>query len=259
MTEPRCLNATPFVLTNALEMLSIPVVLLHGQDNIECVEQWITKNPVLFQANKEGRFVHHVDNHITAKSVIHHHYFNYWLSVMFTNISFWESLRVYGDTVLTIQTDTLICSNRTPNWNVNYIGGISHGRPKDKWDVNDTNTFHLNGGLSIRRLDWMVSCLMNYSGGKDAEDAVFNTCNLGDVKVGDAMEFASDSGHTMCFDWRGSRVCPWGVHKPWSLGVGRGPTIRELVAYCPDIEKLAELLGVKENITGKFCMGTLCV
>lgn len=266
LTEPRCLNATPFVLMNALEMLpeDINVVLNHGQGNMECVQQWIQETPVLFQANSTGRLVHRIDSHMdVGKNYrIPHHYGTHWYSVMFTNISFWQSLRLYGDNVLVIQSDTLICSNRTPPWNAHYIGGISYGNPMAKWAVNETNTHHLNGGLSIRSLDWMIDCLANYTGNKLAEDAVFNNCDYGNVTIGDAMEFASDNGRTMCFDWNGKRLCPWGVHKPWALAVGRGPPIRELVAYCPDIQRLADLLeagGSQRNLSGKFCWGARCV
>lgn len=169
-----------------------------------------------------------------------------------------------------------------------YIGGISEGRPTGQWRLNETNTHHLNGGLSIRSLDRIISCLQNYTGRQLAEDAVFNTCNYGNVTIGDAMAFASDNGKTMCFDGPdGDRKCPRvsdgdvkvnagvmvvvivsltcfqryqkGVHKPWTMGIGRGPPIRELIAYCPDIQVLANLLRRNENLTGKYCWGSRCV
>lgn len=266
MTEPRCLNATPFVLINALEMLSndVKVVLLHATENSNCIEQWIYENSILFHANQTGRLLHFVDSHMNLPPNynIHHHYGSHWLSTMLTNITFWQSMKQFGNVVLTIQADTLICSNHTPDWHANFLGGISAGRPMDKWAVKEINTHHLNGGLSIRNIDWMISCLHDYTGSKNlAEDAVFATCDNGNVTIGQAMAFSSDSGRTMCFDdENGERKCPWGVHKPWTLGIGRGPPIRELVAYCQaDIQKLATLLGGYENITGRYCFGSRCV
>jgi hypothetical protein len=266
MTEARCLNATPFVLQNAIEMLpeNIKVVLLHANENKGCISEFIQENPILNHANSSGRFIHTVDSHIRGEKnyKVPHHYSSHWLSIMYTNATFWKGMKLYGNLVLTIQADTLICSLGFPNWNLNYIGGISYGRPTDKWAVNDTNTLHLNGGLSIRNLDWMISCLedYNFTNSRLAEDAVFNTCDLGNIKIGEAMAFASDSGHTMCFnDWKGDRICPWGVHKPWVLGVGRGPPIRELVRYCPDIQNHANVLGRNENVTGEYCIGKRCI
>jgi hypothetical protein len=170
-----------------------------------------------------------------------------WNNVMYSNITFWESLRSYGDTVLTIQADTLICSTKSPPWQANYLGGISdHSTPP----VNESqmNSQHLNGGLSIRNLDWTISCLKNYTGKPTVEDTLFNRgCSDGAKSVSrkDAWAFSSDNGWTMCFDWQGERVCPWGVHKPWTtFGQPMGSnSYEELVRYCPDIELLRKEQG----------------
>lgn len=165
----------------------------------------------------------------------------------------------YGNTALTIQADTLICSDHgdhshtnnnytyTPPWNVNFLGGVSW--VNDVPPSNATNKYHLNGGLSIRKLDWVISCLKqktaeNFS---TPEDDIFCNCTGGveAVSVVDAMAFASDNGHTNCFDWQGHRQCPWGVHKPW---MRRGSGYRELVSYCPDIEILLKLLQMKSLV-----------
>lgn len=269
MTEPRCIDAVPFVLTNALEMLpqSYPVVYIHANGNAECVKRWLVENPSLAEAAKSGRLVHFVDSHMDRKIQFSPHARNNWNNVMFTNITFWESLKVYGDTVITIQADTLICSkgDLPSHWkNANYLGGPSQARLMQNPSRNETNTYHLNGGLSLRNLDWVVRCLKNYTGKPGGEDTVFNTCEDGAkvASIYDAMSFSSDCGFTMCFNhWneKGRRVCPWGVHKPWNLGRSRGPPIRELVLYCPDIQTLSDKLGKNENLTAKYCFGTRCM
>jgi hypothetical protein len=125
------------------------------------------------------------------------------------------------------------------------LGGISW--VNDVSPSNASNTYHLNGGLSIRKLDWVISCLRQRQPEyfSRVEDDIYSDCTGGGdaVSIVDAMAFSSDNGHTMCFSWQGHRHCPWGVHKPWSRG--RGNDYRELVSYCPHIEKLERLLKQK--------------
>uniref|UniRef100_A0A7S3KZM5 DUF5672 domain-containing protein n=1 Tax=Amphora coffeiformis TaxID=265554 RepID=A0A7S3KZM5_9STRA len=252
MTEPRCLAAVPFVLKNALDKLppSFPVVFFHSSHNAKCLERWLNETPALWQAHETGRLIVELESHMdpNAKKIYEG---SNWNNVLFTNITFWEGLRQYGNTALTIQADTLICAdgnssnpyNYTPPWDANYLGGISW--VKDVLPSNASNTNHLNGGLSIRNLDWVISCLQQSKNFSDPEDNLFGNCKGGvnNVSVVDAMSFSSDNGYTMCFDWDGHRQCPWGVHKPWERPSRRRPAqYRELVSYCPDIEKLQVLL-----------------
>ena len=244
MTDPRCLAAIPFVLHNALEKLplSSPVVFFHSSHNAKCVEHWLNVMPALSQAEKMGRLIIRQEPHMDPNKKDIYNPSN-WNNVLYKNVTFWESLYQYGNTALTIQADTLICSDSnsitseyTPPWNVNYLGGISF--VNDTLPSNETNAYHLNGGLSIRNLDWVISCLRQTKRISRAEDSVFSNCKGGGdgVSVVDAMAFSSDNGHTMCFNWQGNRRCPWAVHKPWVRSQHSGYS--ELVSYCPNITNL---------------------
>lgn len=248
MTEPRCIASVPFVLQNALDKLptSFPVVLFHSHHNADCVRRWLDESSGLARARRSGRLVVRQEHAMDPRATRIYHHGN-WNNVLYTNATFWRSLYEFGDTALTIQADTVICDNDsangyTPPWNTNFLGGVS-------WAVgvqptNETNTYHLNGGLSIRNLDWTIGCLQSKTS-QDLtvpEDNVFCNCTGGlqNVTVVDAMTFSSDNGHTMCFTWNDERICPWGVHKPWmrrELG-----NYTELVQYCPDVEQLRRLL-----------------
>mmetsp|Transcript_31265 Transcript_31265/g.47926 ORF Transcript_31265/g.47926 Transcript_31265/m.47926 type:complete len:362 (-) Transcript_31265:1214-2299(-) len=296
LTDPRCIDAIPFVLENALDMLpeSYKVVYFYATSTEECVKQWIQNSQTLAHAATSGRLVAQVDANISPhpksgnKNMRQHNHKN-WNNVMYTNITFWESLKVYGDSVLTIQADTYICQkgDLPLRWKtINYLGGMS------KVDVhipnywNATNTHFLNGGFSIRRLDWVVGCLLNYTKGPHGEDTVFNMCPNGtdSVQILDAMAFSSDGGYTVCFDYpvaeqdktgdgatssnvdtntaaaagdrySHGRRCPYGVHQPWRLGRARGSKLKEVVDYCPGIQTLSDKLGRNESNVARCLKG----
>lgn len=245
ITEPRCLKAVPFVLENVLRKLpsSFPVVFFYSDHNVVCVERWLNETTVLAQARQSGRLIIEKETTMDPEKKAIYSASN-WNNKLYTNVTFWESLYQYGTTALTFQADSIICANDTsmpytPLWNVNYLGGISW--QKNIQPSTSSNTYHLNGGLSIRNLDWVISCLKNTTDFSKPEDDIFCNCKGGaqDVSILDAMEFSSDNGNTKCFTWQGTRRCPWGVHKPW---MQRGNDYNELVDYCPDIEILHRLL-----------------
>lgn len=239
MTEPRCVAAAPFVLQNALERLpsSVKVIFLHSQENSACVRQWLNRKH-LELAYAAGRLVVSEDSRITTSKGKIYSPTN-WNNQLYRNATFWQGLKVYGDVVLTIQSDTLICSTDVPPWNATYLGGISW-LDQPLRASNQTNSYHLNGGFSIRQLDWMIHCLQNMKN-EGIEDNIMNSCIGGREKVTvlEAMAFSSDNGNTKCFDWKGQRLCPWGVHKPWvKTKFPEGDEYLELVTYCPEIEAL---------------------
>jgi hypothetical protein len=261
MTEPRCYAATPFVLDNALTNLpeTFKVVVFYSLENEQCMRTFVRNSTILQQAYTKGRLIlrHDIPMHANISGNGRYNP-NSWNNALYSNPSWWESLLPYGEMVLTLQSDTLLCSlaaTEVQPWHrVNLLGGISAQVRYKIWtppDVrtlqasNRTNVYHLNGGLSIRRIPWVASCLRSYRGPPEVEDRVFHNCTNGreSATIVDAMAFASDSGHTLCFDWEGKRKCPWGVHKPWAAIPynHRDEEYEELVQYCPDINKLRDL------------------
>ena len=232
ITEPRCFASLPFVLENALRTLNV-VVFFHSKYNRKCTELWL-RRAVLESAHAEGRLNVFESSAMTLGKDIYKK--ENWNNRMYLNATFWGHLRQFGSSVLTIQTDTLICSSNWINWGVNYIGGVSAHPVSPSLEQNAN---HLNGGLSIRRLDWILACLATTDDG--VEDSIFNTCGEGrsSVSVVHAMRFASDNGHTACFNWSGDRICPWGIHKPWRFT--SVSDYKELTEYCPGILTLREL------------------
>ncbi len=272
MTEPRCYAATPFVLENALTHLpdTFKVVVFYSLQHDTCMKNFVTNSTVLQQAHAKGRLILRHDIPMQANIGGARRYNpKSWNNQLYSDPKWWESLLSYGQVVLTLQSDTLLCSSSAVEkqpWHrvVNLLGGISGqargkiGTPPDIATLNashQTNRYHLNGGLSMRRIPWIVSCLKKYKGRPQVEDRLFHHCvveqdhaqNVSDAATAttifDAMAFASDSGHTLCFDWEGQRQCPWGVHKPWAAIPynHRDAEYEELVQYCPDIRELQNL------------------
>ena len=230
----RCRESVVTVLLNAAQNLPsyVPIVVYHGKINTVCVTSMVHSTPKLAHLQQHGRVVLKQHAGIDGGNDIYSS--QNWNNKLFTSIAFWKDVRKHGAYALTVQHDTLICSNSSPPL-ANYIGGISYASPLPS---TLPNYYHLNGGLSVRNIDWTINCIRKNRKSSTAEDAFFNTCSGGQsaVSVLDAMAFSSDNGHTTCFNWANNRRCPWGVHKPW-VHASKANYI-ELLAYCPEIATL---------------------
>ena len=235
MAVSRCRHSTITVLLNAARMLpsSVPIVVYHGKVNAGCMTSMIQSTPALTALQQSKRVT--LKQHAGINAGNHIYTSQNWNNKLFTNVAFWENVRKYGAYALTVQHDTLICSHRPPPL-ANYIGGISFASPQAS---TLPIIYHLNGGLSVRNIDWTIKCIRNAkSSNNKGEDHYFNACSGGrfNVSILDAMAFSSDNGHTNCFDWAGQRRCPWGVHKPWVHA--SKSDYNELLTYCPEIATL---------------------
>jgi hypothetical protein len=262
ITEPRCLASTPFVIQNALTKLpgTFKVVLLHSHYNDACVQRWIREHHDLHQAQAIGRLIARIDDEMTPFIEWVKYKPTSWNTRLYVNDTWWEDLWRYGDSVLTMQSDTIICSSDhtlVPWHTVNWLGGVSFAHNTIQPSP-IKNVYHLNGGFSLRRMDWIIACIRSNRRGAMVEDSLFNSCDLGFTKIlpnmthntahdirpatiVDAMAFASDCGHTMCVDWEDERICPYGVHKPWLVGEEHTKDYQELLDYCPEITTLRRL------------------
>ena len=220
-------NAIHFVLENALERLPsdwqvVAYMPLAAKDFFEnlCKGTAKQKSSKRFQdACISGRFVHQImpeQDFAAGKSPYAN---DHWRNVMFNNKTWWESFDAKW--ILGIQTDTIICRNGEPPLKYGYIGGASNPDVKFFRDTKLDFEGHMNGGFSLRNVEWTVKCLETRPEAK-MEDGKFSDCYRDDkvknrIPFIEVSSFASDNGWTGCFDgpW-GSRVCPYGLHKPWT-------------------------------------------
>jgi len=159
---------------------------------------------------------------------------NYWYSMFMTDPDLWRSL--HTEWVLVFQADTLVCRplDMTQYQKYDYVGGIT---PHIK---NFPHPLYLNGGLALHRRKWTIQCALSTAKKRLNEDAKWNTCARNEVLRHDALSFASDNGHTGCFTHLGHRICPFGVHKPWTHGSVN--LNKELEANCSGLASMRYLL-----------------
>jgi len=240
MTESRCRQSTILVLRNVAKKLAsnVPILLYHGEHNAACTTAMVRSDHELASLRQTGRLIIKEDDRIDNGTQLYDS--NNWNNRLYKNVDFWEEVRAYGTYVLTIQHDTLICSDAPPPLK-KFIGGITSPKKKSPGVSPSTNfnRHYLNGGLSVRNVKWVIDCLQDRVA-PIVEDAHYNKCDNGisSVTILEAMSFSSDNGFTNCFDWEGKRRCPWGVHKPWMRAESKD--YKELVEYCPEIESLKQ-------------------
>jgi Protein of unknown function (DUF5672) len=235
------------------------------------------------------------------------YYTSYWYSKMLTNETFWRSavdtpyvLTLQSDTLLCRPFDThkfippsaAAAAGSDSGGGMSYLGGISDqayvkslslqsslslplstGGNDSTTSVTTTTTtilptnIHLNGGLSLRNVEWMIDCIRQYNNNNPrgwVEDGLWNHCRRqrefrnGTVPatLEQALTLASDNGNSLCFfsseekkknnnnnDGTG-RICPVGVHKPWKKGIKIwGPAAyQELLQSCPGLTLLETLV-----------------
>ena len=246
-------NAIHFVLENALERLPsdwqvvayMPPEAKEYFENL-CKGTAKQKSSQRFQdACASGRFVHQIMSESTddGKSIYDG---GHWRNLMFNNITWWETFEAKW--ILGIQTDTIICRRGEPPLKYGYIGGATN---PDQTYFKDPNLYfngHMNGGFSLRNMEWTRKCLESRPGSV-VEDDKFSDCyNDGPendkIRYSEVVAFASDNAWTACQDggW-GSRVCPYGLHKPWAknaflLGYTDLEGYNEMLTACPGSGKL---------------------
>ncbi|KAJ3360045.1 hypothetical protein HDU91_004721 [Kappamyces sp. JEL0680] len=232
------LNAIAFSLENALEMLSDEwqVVAVMPNKSEAFIRDLCSrgKNQKHCQSN---RLVYSLlpeqdwgDHGIYAGS--------HWRNKLLLNATWWASLE--AEWVLGIQSDTVICRHEDPPLVYNYYGGPS----SDTKNVSDLFGGHLNGGFSIRNVQWTISCIeRNLKLSEErTEDNVFSRCYAEDkvfYPYHEIAAFASDNGWSGCVDVPGkNRTCPYAVHKPWSRLRLNSEQFQEMLEACPPARAL---------------------
>lgn len=230
-SEPRCYAAIPHVIKNALSQYNYSLVFLYSDENKDCLHSIIKNDPTLQHWFNNERIITVYEKTMDSSHPIYNP--TSWNNKLYTSESFWTSMKKYGNYAITVQSDTLICKNEMPDLDVDFIGGISYISPSPS---SDTFKKMLNGGLSIRNIDWCIKCIRSNT--RDhVEDSLFNKCPRKPVSVVTALSFASDNGTTKCFTWKNKRICPWGVHKPWKSM----KQYKELENNCPGLKTLQSL------------------
>ena len=256
-------NAIHFVLENALERLPsdwqvVAYMPLAAKDFFEnlCKGTAKQKSSKRFQdACISGRFVHQImpeqDFYGPTSIYVGHH----WRNVMFNNQTWWKAFE--AEWILVIQSDTIICRNGEPPLKHGYIGGASD--PGQIFYDNKKSYFygHMNGGFSLRNVEWTIKCLEKRPE-INVEDSKFTDCFKDDlvnsrIPYNEVVAFASDNGWTTCEDgpW-GSRVCPYGLHKPWGnygslYGSVKFEDYQEMLNSCPGVSTL-EFFQFTDNL-----------
>ncbi|KAJ3360044.1 hypothetical protein HDU91_004720 [Kappamyces sp. JEL0680] len=241
MVEPVYrMEAIVFSLENALDMLPLDwqVIAIMPVASTSHLKQFCGK-PRNQQDCKTGRFVHQIlpEYDWNDKDIYNG---KHWRNQLFLSPTFWKSFD--ADWVLTIQSDTVLCKKGEPPL-VNYIGGPTFvDIHKDNAEI---YSGHMNGGLSVRNIEWALTCLERKKGQQECEDFVYGGCFNEDKKLHrfvDVVAFATDNGYTGCIDRDGKRTCPYGMHKPWAKrGTLTESEYNELMDSCPPIKELAKL------------------
>lgn len=282
IVETRCHSALSVVLLGAVRNLGpeVLIVVMHSSQNELFIRGVIQSFPVLMEWFQGDRLVLHQirETKWGLKFPLKGQEKNwikipfkyspdYWYSKMFVNVAFWAQFET--PYVLTLQSDTLLCRSFPTKdlikQNVSFTGGASDMTSvgnSNKWknyivppDPEWNSTLrreHLNGGMSLRNIQWVTSCIKKYGGkgGGWAEDSLYRFCRTNDIlgtvhetQIG-AYTFSSDNGHTMCFTSpSGERICPLGVHKPWSRGAKKPNQYMELKRNCKGLAALQTLVG----------------
>jgi hypothetical protein len=270
--EMQCHLGLSLVLKQAAQFLNVEewrIVIYHSKENYHFVQGLIDTDPILQKQQESGRIslykIKQSDYGSTGlakrgkKKGIY--FEDYWYSKMLINETFYTSTAIDTEYVMTLQSDTLLCRPFStqdfvsPNSKTSFIGGISGFKRKYPQQIRVTGTprndtvdryNHLNGGFSLRNVAWTVECIRQYAVDRSwIEDALYRHCREqeinGTVHVTEeqAYGFASDNGRTLCFNKpnTGDRVCPVGVHKPWSQGVDKWgrEMYKELTDSCPGL------------------------
>jgi len=232
-SEPRCYAAIPHVIKNALGRYNFNLVFLYSEENKDCLKSMIESDTKLKQWFDNKRLLTIFEKSMDSTQGIYNP--NSWNNKLYTSDTFWIRMKKYGDNAINIQSDTIICQNELPELEVDFIGGIAYNEL-----LPSTGIFNkiMNGGLSIRNIDWSIKCIRSVRG-RYVEDSLFNKCSRKPVPIWLALSFSSDNGTTKCFTWKNKRVCPWGVHKPWVKA--KGAEYKELERNCPDLKTLRSL------------------
>eukprot|EP00040_Diaphanoeca_grandis_P043821 m.10392 g.10392 ORF g.10392 m.10392 type:complete len:321 (-) comp8271_c0_seq1:149-1111(-) len=259
--EPRCHAALGLVLRTTLSNLDgYPVVLWHTVRNAKYVIGVIRSDPLIrkywehklltlhsFDPKMYGSTrTNNISEPLSDKALYHG---DFWYQRLITMAPFWNTIKT--PFMVNVQSDTLIC-NKPPLDIISkstFIGGISGFNSKGRFKVADDpkeNTLtpsHMNGGFSVHSVEWSLKCIALDSKHFYVEDTLWNKCrdtiDTPGVPEADAYRIASDNGITACFTFKGERLCPFGVHKPWNKASATAWT--ELQQTCDGLSELKAL------------------
>lgn len=245
LVEIRCHKSLLLVLESfAKHFPTVPLVVWHSPQNQEYLRQLVLQHRHLRLLWDAGRIsLQEFDPTELGSGALRHEHNDgvrdtgdYWYSRLLKNTTFWKSITTPW--ALHFQTDSLFCrsfSNYFDLHDVFFLGGPSKpfadSNIDDVFPINPSQTelmsyANMNGGLSIRHVQWTIDCLTD-SRQRDeffdtkAENVIINQCrwnrlfqnNISDTTtklfagginfpaVTEFMsyEFASDGGKTHCF------------------------------------------------------------
>ena len=151
IVETRKHKALSFVLNNFLSNLpeDWKIQIFHGSENFEYLTNIVEKI-------KDNDRIIFTD--LNVKDMYHDDYVD-----MFTKEKFWNLCE--GDTILTFQVDTMLCSNSkfkvSDFEHHDYIGGYWG---TEIYPLNEEHQVVMNGGLSIRNKKAVIESTLSNSG-----------------------------------------------------------------------------------------------
>jgi hypothetical protein len=243
-------RAIQFVIENALEKLPMDwdILVYMPEEAKVYVEQICNgtfsypSSAQLVTACKEGRVRHiHLSNEYKVETDHHIYSPEHWRNQLFANTTWWKELE--ADWVLFFQADSIICKSGDPPMQFEYLGGPSFPHESYRWTPTLSYKGHMNGGFSVRKVDWVIDCL-NSRNSVSSEDSTFSVCqreNRMSPTFNNARAFAADNGWTGCFTENSKRICPYGMHKPWKNESITPIEIQELYDHCTGADQLLHL------------------
>ena len=261
LVEVRCTRTLPLVLKQAVNHLRDydQFLIIHSAKNQQYIEEFIRSDPDLLKLLEGQQLkMRQVNETDLGDTQVRNQYLrDFWYSRMMTDSNFWKGIAT--PYAITLQWDTLICrpflaDEFIDEKNVSFIGGLSSAvAPMYPNPTHSHIVGHLNGGLSLRNVAWTIQCIEQFRNAStvtgEGEDAFFRDCReanmtgTGHTSQLQAYSFSSDNGWTLCFNTtkNGERICPFGVHKPWTTKSLRSPAYIEMMQNCPGLDQLKPL------------------
>tara|TARA_R110001583_G_scaffold4497_4_gene25944 strand:- start:879 stop:1625 length:747 start_codon:yes stop_codon:yes gene_type:complete len=238
IVETRKHKALEFVLNNVMTILPPDwnLQIFHGLNNLQYINNIVESNNLLTSIKEKISFTNLNIESVTQEAS----------SEIMLSEQFWSSIN--GDIILYFECDSMLCPNSKYKvddfLDFDYIGGYWGNK---LYDLNEQYPVVMNGGVSIRKKQFMLDIIRNKwepyvaNGGNTCEDYFVSACIEKHPTVKQVITFSIDCGYIAPLNME----APFAVHKPWGVNPakGHGKAYDQIKQVCNEIEVLKNLQG----------------